>query len=223
MATIVEVTIPADQFALHETFEAVGGVEFEMVRTVARGSDRVMPFLWASAGESEDLHDALRRDSSTVDVETLSQFDGEHLLELEWTSRVRLVLQILLEEGATVLDAIGRDGRWDFRILFPDHESVSKMNEFCDGYGIDLDFDRIQQLPESFRRGQFGLTDSQYATLTNAYETGFYDVPRKTTLEELAGRLDVSHQALSESMRRGHRSLIASTLHADRERAAVSR
>jgi hypothetical protein len=37
-------------------------------------------------------------------------------------------------------------------------------------------------------------------------------VPREVTLTELADRLDISRNALSARLRRGHRNLLANTL-----------
>lgn len=37
---------------------------------------------------------------------------------------------------------------------------------------------------------------------------GHYDVPRDTTLEAVADRLDISRQAASERLRRAHREVI---------------
>ena len=41
-----------------------------------------------------------------------------------------------------------------------------------------------------------------------AFEAGYYNIPRDVTSEELAAELDVSHQALSERFRRGHKQLV---------------
>jgi predicted DNA binding protein len=49
-------------------------------------------------------------------------------------------------------------------------------------------------------------------TVKAAVESGYYGIPRDTTLEDLATDLNVSHQALSERLRRGHRALIESVI-----------
>ena len=59
---------------------------------------------------------------------------------------------------------------------------------------------------------RFGLTDEQYEALTMACETGSVDVPRATDLDELAAELDISHQALSERLRRAQATLVRETL-----------
>ena len=53
-----------------------------------------------------------------------------------------------------------------------------------------------------------GVTDKQRKALTRAFESGYYDIPRGVTTEELATDLGISHQALSERFRRAHKGLI---------------
>jgi len=217
MTTITRATLPADQFALHETLLSVPSAEFDIVRLVAGREDRVMPFLWATADDLDALPPALEADPSTENVEVLSDLDGELLFRLEWTAQIRVILHVIVEERGTVLEGHGKDDRWRLRILFPEHDSVSSTYEFCEEYGIDLELEQISKLTDSFRQGRFGLTESQYVTLVEAYEQGYYSVPREVNLEELAGGLDVSHQALSERLRRGHETLIEHALDPDGE------
>ena len=85
---------------------------------------------------------------------------------------------------------------------------------------------------ESVRRGLVGnlsyrLNDEHHVKLRTMvtensvaetrYQEGYYDVPRALELQELADKLDVSHQSLSEQLRRGHETLIASTLYPQNE------
>lgn len=216
MTTIVRASLPAAQFALQETLERAPTAEFEIVRVAANGSDDVLPLLWATAEDQEEfgsLPDVVAEDSSVKSAEVVTEFDNEYLLQLEWKTRVSVVVHILMEEAATILDARSKGDEWHFRILFPEHDSVSTMYRFCKEYDVYLDFKQITQLSDSFRRGQFGLTENQYQTIVGAYQEGYYDVPRRANLEELADRFDVSHQALSERLRRGHENLIANAMH----------
>lgn len=63
----------------------------------------------------------------------------------------------------------------------------------------------------------FALTELQAETLLTAFDRGFYSVPREVNLEELAAPLEVSHQALSERLRRGVHSLIETTIAKNRD------
>lgn len=56
------------------------------------------------------------------------------------------------------------------------------------------------------------LTVLQKETLELALDQGYYDVPKKASLHDLAADLGVSHQALSERLRRAHRNLAAAAV-----------
>lgn len=216
MTTIVRATLPAEQFALDETFRRVPSAEFEIVRVVADSTDRVLPLLWATADEGEpfdSLPEVISEDPTTQEMSIVTEFDTEYLLKMDWEMHVRVLFYILKEEDATILDARTKDGEWHFRVLFPEHDSVGTMYQSCKDYDITLDIKQITQLSDSFRRGWFGLTEHQYETIVGAYREGYYSVPRKANLEELADRFGVSHQALSERLRRGHEKLIANAMH----------
>ena len=213
MSTIVEATVPAEQFALAETLSGVPETEVRMVRLVAHGADHVMPFLWAGCEDTDRLNDALANDPSTESVDLLADFDGECLFRVEWATRVRVLVSIVVEEGATILDASGQGDTWHLQIFFPRHDRVAETDEFCEQYGIDLSLERVNRLSEAAEYGHLGLTERQYDTLVNAYEAGYYDVPRTVNQEELAEHFDVSHQALSERLRRAHETVITNALY----------
>jgi hypothetical protein len=71
---------------------------------------------------------------------------------------------------------------------------------------------KLREVAHLTDAGQFSLSDVQRETLRVAYESGYYSVPRAAALGELAARLGVSHQAISERLRRGVGSLIEYTL-----------
>lgn len=53
---------------------------------------------------------------------------------------------------------------------------------------------------------------SQYTALTQACQHGYFKIPRELDLDDLAAMMNISHQALSERLRRGHETLIKTTL-----------
>lgn len=212
MGTVVDATVPTDQFALSDTFQEVPEAEFETVRVVAQQEGYVIPFLWASAPEMDELHRALEEDATTADVQRLVEGEERSLYQIKWQARIRVIIYILGIEKGALLGAEGKDGRWELRVLFPDHDSVSSTYEFCREYGIDLSIRRVKGIGESIDRNEEGLTQEQYEALAAGFESDYYRVPRERSQEELADELDISHQALSERLRRGHRALIEQTL-----------
>ena len=213
MSTIVEAQVPADQFALADTLTTVPDAEFRMVRLVAHGGDSVMPFLWVRGDDHALLTEVLGDDPSVGSVDVLAEFDDECLVHVDWDAHIRVLVSIISEENATILDAHGQDGTWHLQIFFPDHDSVSTVYDFCQEYGIDVTLERICDMSESYQQGGIRLTEEQYQAICHAYESGYYDVPRRVNQEELAESFDVSHQALSERLRRGHQTVIANMLY----------
>ena len=222
MSTVVDASVPAEEFALAQSLRENPDATFQICRVVANTNDGVMPFLWGTGADLEDLRRSLERDPTTQNTAVVSSFDGEYLFEMEWTATVRMLFDVFLnEDSSALLDAHTDGEQWHFRLVFPSRTCLHTVCEECDELGVSLDVDRAYPLSESLPRDQFQLTEKQYETVLTAYEEGYYDVPRKINLKELARRLDVSHQALSERLRRGHETLIANGLGVGPDRAVI--
>jgi predicted DNA binding protein len=113
--------------------------------------------------------------------------------------------------GGERLESHAVGGRWYDRVRFPDGESGSAYLEALHEAGVDA---RPHEMYESTKRGEArsGLTDLQRRTLELAYQQGFFEIPRKVTIGDLADQLGVSDQAVSERLRRGYATLVGSTL-----------
>lgn len=216
MGTIAELSIPTAEFALCETLAAVPDAEIEIERVAAHGEKTLVPFVWVRTSEFERFESALGTDPTVGGFECLSTLDTERLYRMDWLSSTPLLVHTVLEADSTILSATGDDDHWRLRILFPDREALSATHDHCRSADLDFEITSIYEL-EGERRGQYGLTADQYRTLIQGAERGYYNVPRDITLGEFAESLDVSHQALSERLRRGHRNLIQSALVAGRE------
>ncbi|WP_255167475.1 helix-turn-helix domain-containing protein [Natrononativus amylolyticus] len=209
MSTIAELTIPADEFALSQTLDETDGLEVEIERVVAYDPDQVMPYIWFT-GESDRLQtldDALADDPSVEAAELLTDLDDERLYRMNWIDDVTVMIHLLTEEKATILKARGEDNRWRLRILFPERESLARTYDFASDNGLSINVEKIHQLDDD-RHGRHGLTDAQHETLVTALDRGYYEIPRAADMEALSDELGISHQALSERLRRAHRSLV---------------
>lgn len=211
MATIAEIRLPAREFALKATLDALEEVNFEIERIVAHDPDNIMPYIWATGADVEELDDALHDDPSVDQVEKIAEPGEETLYQMEWIDSIEALVHILIEEDGTILAAEGRQDGWFMRILFPDRDALSRTYEFCEEHDLTIDIQRIYNIDRG-KQGRFGLTDEQEETIAAAYEHGYYDVPRNVSLSDFADELDISHQALSERLRRGHKTLVENTV-----------
>lgn len=209
-ATVAEVIVSAGDFALYKTFEKLEDVQFEVERMVAQ-DDRILPFVWATYDDPEALTQALDDDPTTAGVEVLVDLDGERLYRMVWVDRIDALVYALIEEKGTVLSASGRNGKWVLRFLFAERESLSRTYDHCANRGLDLEIERVFNIDDG-RQGRFGLTDKQQDMVRQAFEHGYYSIPRETSAQDLANEIGISHQALSERLRRAHESIIANTV-----------
>ena len=209
MSTIAELTVPAAEFALRRTLEATDAVDVEIERVVAYDPDHVMPYVWFASDESTlgTVDDALGADPSVEEFELLTDLEDERLYRMNWVDDVTVMIHLLTEEKATVLDATVEDTHWRFRVLFPERESLSNLYEFATEQGVSIDVRKIHRV-EDEQYGRYDLTDAQYETLVAAFDRGYYEIPRAVDMEGLSDELGVSHQALSERLRRAHRTLV---------------
>lgn len=211
MPTIVSGTIPAKDLALAYSLEQLPGLQFEIERIVTSGDDALMPMLWVRGSTREEVEATLTEDPTVDQVELLGDFDDEWLFRMEWIAHVDLLVQMLTNSEATILDAVGQGDCWKLRVLYPRRSLFSKTHDFCEGHGLDFEVSSIRELDEE-PAGRYGLTTAQYEILAAASKRGYFEVPRGVSLEELADDLDISHQAASERLRRATDALVEDAL-----------
>ena len=124
---------------------------------------------------------------------------------------VRAYRHALQLDGYLADAQVDADG-WRLRLLFPDRAAVSSFTRRCDADGMEPNVRAIQDAGGPHVDRAYDLTRIQAETLQFAVECGYFDVPRRATLETLADGLDVSKQAVSERLRRGLDSLLTDTV-----------
>jgi len=215
MATLVTASVPGGEFALAETLEAVPGVAFECERIVGARDATVTPLVWARGADPDDVDAALTDDASVETFDRVSTFAEEALYRVSWADRVESVLETMTTPEATVMDAVGDGRTWTVQVLFPDRESLSRTVESCAQCDLTFDVRRVRDL-DGEPSARHGLTEQQRVALATACRRGYFEVPRRVDLDELAEDLGISHQSLSERLRRGHQALVEDTLLAGR-------
>jgi predicted DNA binding protein len=212
MGTVVDAAVRSEQLALRHTFDRLPDAQLEALRVVSCEAGRVLPYVWASAPDDRALHNALESDSSTDTVELLSQQSGRHLYRITWGPSVQFMVNSLVTERGTLVAAKAGNGQWRFQVLFPTHDAASATYDHCRDVGLDLAIGRVKCGNDAIGTGGFGLSAKQGDALAAALEKGYYAVPRRITLKDLSKEIGVSHQALSERLRRGHQVVVSGLL-----------
>ncbi|WP_226007155.1 helix-turn-helix domain-containing protein [Natrinema salinisoli] len=215
MTTIAALSISTDEFALAETVQRLPGLEVRVESVVAEGPRRTAPLVWFSNVNREDLEPALDADPTVDEFRQLlgNTADGELFYRLQYSEEVGSVCRCVYEHGGTVLDVRISDGQWTLRLLFPHREELSSAVSDIEDRGVRIDVKRMVEAGQDEElETTAALTDPQQEAIAEAYRQGYYDVPREISLEELANELDISHQALSERLRRANRVLAGEQL-----------
>ncbi|WP_227353793.1 helix-turn-helix domain-containing protein [Haladaptatus salinisoli] len=155
----------------------------------------------------------LDADQTVADWTVLAEIDGVNLYRVALSERgeEHVTYRNWAELGAVFMSAERSGDGWHVQMRFPNRESVQEYAAFC--RERDLTFDLSCLYGADGERGDgYGLTAVQRETLLAAIDAGYYSIPRETSAEELAERLGVSHQAVSERLRRGTETLIRSTV-----------
>ncbi|WP_458187539.1 helix-turn-helix domain-containing protein [Haladaptatus sp. NG-WS-4] len=211
VGTLLDVELPAENFALEHTLNTLETVTFTVKQVVVYNHDSLMPYIWVGTGDRDVIERAFAADETVASYQLVGEFDTDCLYRLEWVDRIDVLVRALVEENGTVLSATGRDDSWSLRFLFSDNDSVNRTHEYCKERGIDFDVHKVTEFSGE-GPDQYGLSKEQRTTIQLAYDRGYYSIPRETKAEQLAEEIGVTHQAISERLRRGHSTLIQSTL-----------
>lgn len=130
---------------------------------------------------------------------------------MDWSRNFRLLFEALTRRRTTVLDAVGRGDRWRLRLLSASSEELRAIESWYADRGLALSIEATREVDG--RPGSWhGLTTRQYAALVLALERDYWQIPRETNLGAIADELDITHQTLSERLRRGMGTLLEESL-----------
>lgn len=211
MATIFEFEVPTEEFALHDTLAQLPAVNIEIERVVADDPDRLTPYVWVRADDFDALEAAFDDDPTVDRLETLSEMNEERSYQMTWSGSIEQIVPLLTHHEGTITHASGSADGWRLRVLFPNHDTLSEAHDYLQEADFSLTIHAVYEAQDDGHI-QYGLTETQRNTIVTAFNAGYFEVPREESLADMSNQLGVSHQALSERLRRATSSLVESTL-----------
>ncbi len=209
MTTVAEFTLAADEFPLGTVFAELPDVTIQLERVVP-DANGVIPYFWVRGTESDAIVKQFSDHPGVRDIRVVDNVDGEYLMRCEWVSEYDSVLDALIAPGVVLLSAVGTQDEWTFELRGETREAIAKFREYCHSHDVMVTLTELHGLRPL--EAQQGLTEGQREALLLAYERGYFDSPRETTLAEIADDLGISQQALGARLRRGNRRLIQQAL-----------
>lgn len=206
MGVTVDIEVAPSGFPLGRILEGVPDVDVELDRVVPRGTAETMPLLLVE-GDYDEFERRVGADDAVRDLRLLDRFDGGRLYRIEWATSSGGLLEAVVAADAIIVDGRKRDGQWSLRLRFHGQANVDAFTAHCEEHGVDIAPLRVYG-DSSDSTLESALTPEQSATLRLAFERSYFDIPRGTTLCELATELGVSDQAVSERLRRAIQTLL---------------
>ncbi|MGM0372000.1 MAG: helix-turn-helix domain-containing protein [Halobacteriota archaeon] len=210
MATVMEFTSPAAEFPLGSVFENLPGVTVELERLIPHQT-LIIPYFWVRGVKTDDIEAAFDPHEGVEAIEMVDHIEDEYLMRAEWQQEYFGVLSALAKANVVVLSGIGTKDEWRFEVRGEGQETIAEFREYCQDNDIPIEITAVHAMLPIKGEG-YELTESQREALVLAYERGYFDTPRKASLESIAAELDITQQSLSSRLRRGHRRLIGATL-----------
>lgn len=177
--------------------------------------DETIRFLfWVEGEDLSTIEEALESDPTVTEPVLLTETASRRLYRVIYTDYGKSVstIPMLGTFDIVLLDARARGDGWWVQMRMPDRETLRQYRMGCRNRGLSFQIEAIYHESENDSASKTSLTDSQYEALIAAYDAGYFDVPRSAQLGDVASRLDISAQSLSERLRRGTGSLIDATL-----------
>lgn len=212
MTTLACFVFPARELVLEEALQRIPDARFAMEKSVAKDDNRTAS-LWITAASEETVQNTLAADSSVEHFEKVADGEGQRwLFDVTFGPDIDLFRSIVLSHGGVVLDAEATGTEWTITCRFPDRDRLGAAQELLDDWDFDHQIESIHSVTDATIKGA-DLTEDQRRALEAAFRLGYFEVPRDVTLGDVADELDISHQALSERLRRAEGELLDSMLH----------
>lgn len=200
-----------EAIALAETLSKLPGLEVEAERVAAHSTTWTMPCLWVSYDDFDAVDDALAADPSVDSVVDATPFEDQKYYQVDWNDAMQDRIDTFLDNQGSILNAQATAEGWKRRIRFVAREQFDEFRTVLHDRSFSFELLVLTE-PSEPRHSVGELSPTQRDALREAKERGYYEVPREITARELAAELDVSHQNLSEVLRRATAKLVDETL-----------
>lgn len=185
----------------------------EMYRT----DDGIVFLFWVAGDDLTAFEEGLAIDPTVTDSAELSESDTRRLYRVTLTERGESVATFP-SWGAleiSLLEARGTYDGWDFRSRMPNRDTLRRFRETCEEKNVRFRLSSVYEADRTATETEARVTSAQREALITARELGYYEIPRRSSLNDVADHLDVSSQAVSTRLRRGTSTLVDATLRTD--------
>ncbi len=209
---IAEFTV--SEMILHSTLSAFTDVHLSYEELYRTKSSDIRLFFWMAGVDSAAFETAVEDDPTVTGLRRLTASDSMSLYRVDFTpyGRDRSTFSRWSEDDVVLLEADGTHDGWQLRMRFPDRATLIEYREAYTAMDCPFFLLSLYRETDPERTGETALTSRQRDALLTAYESGYFEIPRRLSQKKLGAQLDVSSQSISERLRRAISALIESTI-----------
>ena len=210
MSLHVEIILLHPRLVLAPTLEACpetsATVEFQPVMT----ADQPNMIFCIRSPDPESFEKALDRDPTVDGWKVVDDIDGNRYYRVDVSDSTKLVAPELLDRGVRFISAQTDAQGWRLTVIVPDQETLQDFQAHLRDMDIDYRLIRLHEAEQTTVSAT--LTESQRETLIEAYRAGYFEVPRRGSLQDVAKALGISQSAVSQRLRRAWARIVEAEL-----------
>lgn len=212
MTISTTVYVEHTDLGLVPTLRSLNDVEIRVLPEASTDPDQEGYWFWIEAGDFDLVEEALAADHTVSAFTRLWGNGNRGTYRIQYSEQSKLISPAILERDGLMLESKSEGDGWCVRLQFPDHDRLYDLYEYATAEGITLDVHEVHQQEVTQNHRGLELTASQVEALMAAYEHGYYDEPRDTSLEELGAVLGISPTAVGGRLRRASARLVEECL-----------
>lgn len=208
MGVIAEFRFQSPGYVLSDALREVPDIRLDFVQELALDPERPYMWFWAYGGNIDDFERAMADDETVAEYITYTQTETHTLYRVHVAEGTEIVnYPMWVDVGAELMDGGYEEGWWYSSVRLPGRSALNEVEAWFERHDVRFELSGIYT-SESRREKSAQLSEEQQEALRVAIEKGYFDVPRNGTLGDVAKELNISTQAASERLRRGHRHLV---------------
>ncbi|MDB9281432.1 helix-turn-helix domain-containing protein [Halorubrum ezzemoulense] len=211
MATVAEFTTRSSQFPIGKVFAEYPMVNVEVER-IKQTETSIVLYFWLITESTPPSDSELTDNDIFSSVELLDTLPDESLYSARLKSDRESIFVGITNATVNLEEAKLTGTEWMFRLRVESAEQLSTFQSYCQENDFSVRLTRFPTQIQIFNGREYNLTEKQYEALTLAYSEGYFDKPRKTTLEELGETLGVTRQAVLARLQNGEKNILENTI-----------
>ncbi|WP_136688960.1 helix-turn-helix domain-containing protein [Halorhabdus amylolytica] len=212
---IAELDVASSRVVLGPTLASDLDVTVYAERLPVSHEDSTWFHVTVLAADFGAFEDALESDPTVADSEVFAAYGDRRTYRLTIAPDVPVMTEHVASFGDELLDLRSTDDGWRVRIRTTDRASIRAFLEFCADQDIDCRLARVFEASEPVGEMPVPVERDAFEILAAAFETGYFEVPRETSLAELAEHFGVSESTMSVRLRRALGHVVGSLVSGD--------